>query len=64
MGFLPALHPQQHELSLVFLILAILTYIRWNLKVVLVCISMMAKNEKHFFKCFSAVRNSSIENSV
>lgn len=35
------------------IILAILTGIRWNLKIDLVCISMIAKYVEHFFKCFS-----------
>ena len=42
-----------HELSSVFLILAILTDKRWNLRIVLICISLMAKDVKHFFKCIS-----------
>ena len=55
-------HPQQHLLSSEFWILANLTGLRWNLRVVLICISLMAKDVQHFLRCFSAIRYSSTEN--
>jgi hypothetical protein len=30
--------------------------VRWNLRVVLSCISLMIKDVEHFFRCFSAIR--------
>jgi hypothetical protein len=41
-------HPHQH-LSPKILILAILTGMRWHLRVVLICISLMTKAVEHFF---------------
>jgi hypothetical protein len=47
-GFIP--HPYRCHLSLfVFLMIDILTRVRWNLNVVLTCISFMTKNAEHFF---------------
>jgi hypothetical protein len=43
-------HPHQHLMYLTFLVLAILTGVRWNLRVVLICISLMTKDVEHFFQ--------------
>ena len=57
-------HGLQLLLSPKFLILAILTGMRWNLSGVLICISLMSKDVEHFFRCFLAFQNSSAENSL
>ena len=56
--------PLQHRLSLVFLILAILTGVRWYLRVVLICISLIAKEVEHDLKCLLIICTSSVENSL
>jgi hypothetical protein len=48
-------HPLQDLPSPEFLFLAILTGVRWNLRVVLIYISLMTKDVEHFFRCFSAI---------
>jgi hypothetical protein len=57
-------HPGQHQLSPEFLILDILTGVRWNLRVALICISLMIKDVEQFFRCFSAIWYSLVENSL
>ena len=57
-------HPLQHLLSPEFLILAILTGVKWNLRVVLICISLMIMDVEHVSRCFSAIQYSSIENCL
>jgi hypothetical protein len=52
-------HPCQHVLSTEFLILAILIDEKWNLRFVLICISLMIKDAEHFFRCFSVIQYSS-----
>ena len=53
-------HPHQNVLSLEDLILAILISKRWNLRVVLICISLIPKDFEYFFRCLSAIQNSSV----
>jgi hypothetical protein len=57
-------HPSQHLLSSEFLILAILTGVRWNLRVGLIFIFLMTKDVEHFFKCFSMIPYSLVESFV
>ena len=54
-------YPSQHLLSPEFLLLAILIGVRW---VVLICISVMIKDDEHFSRCFSAIQYSSVKNSL
>jgi len=37
------------------MVLAILTGVRWNVRAVLIWISLMTKDAEHFFRCFVAI---------
>jgi hypothetical protein len=59
-----SLHTCQKYLLLLPLIMAILTEVRWNLRIVLICISSIIREVEHFSMYLLVICTSSFENSL